>query len=209
MALTYRFYRSLEIGTGLTLADAKRSALTRYITAGSGSDFWDWVHDARPVRYVFARCDSTIHALCVADADITAYSPELANIPAVQAWLDGTLSSVPVAIRNQIESDGFSTAWANAQTTRRAAFLYISRVHVMMQGLRRLRDDDSLQMFTKGLDTTVGALSVQVRNKVSTWMNNRGLDTSWILGTTTIRAVIQYINFNLEWRILTFGLHNF
>jgi hypothetical protein len=199
MALTYRFYRSLEIGDGLTPATAFRSALTRYITSNGVTDFWDWKHEARSIRYAFARCDSTVHALCAADPDITPYSPELADIPAMQSWLNGTLASVSVAIKNQIESDGFSTAWANAQTTRRAAFIYISRVHVMMQECRRLHDIDSLVMFTKVLDSTIGQLSIQVRNKVAAWMTNRGLQTDWIIGSTTVRQVIQYIISNLDW----------
>lgn len=207
MALTYRFYRSTEIGTG-TIVDPRRNVLTNYITGGDGADFWDWIHDARPIRYAFSCADSTVHDLCAADADITPYSPQLADLPAVQVWLDSPLSSVPVGIRNQIESDGFSTAWATGQTTRRAAFIYISRVHVMMQELKRLKDNDSLEMFTKGLDTTVGALTTLVRNKVSQWMENRGLDTSWVLGSTSVREVIQYIITNLEWRILQFGPHN-
>lgn len=209
MALTYRYYRSTQIGTGLSPADAKRSSLSRYITGANGAGFWDWVHETRPIRYSLALADSTIHALCVADADITDYSPELVDLQAVQVWLDSPLNTVPLAIRNQLESDGFSMGWATGATTRRQAFIYISRAHVMMQDLRRLGDNDPLVMFQQGLDTTVGALSVQVRNKVSTWMNNRGLDTSWILGTTTIRAVIQYIISNHEWPILPFGPHNF
>lgn len=210
MALTYRFYRSLEIGDGLTPATAFKSALTRYITSDgqpNGPDFWDWRHEARPVRYAFARCDSTVHTQCATDADITPYSPELADLPAVQAWLDGTLASVPIGIRNQIESDGFSTGWVNAQTTRRAAFIYISKVHVLMQELRRLRDEDSLVMFKQLLDSTIGSLSLQVRNKVGTWMTNRGLDTSWITGPTTVREVIHHIVINLNWQVLHFGPH--
>lgn len=204
MALTYRFYRSALIGVG-TIENSFRSSLSQYITAANGSDFWDWVHEIRPIRYAFARTTPIIHGLCAADAGITPYSPELSDLNAVQIWLDSPLSSVPQLIRNQLESDGFSTSWATAQTTRRAAFNYISRIHVMLQELRRLQDFDSMELFNRGLDTTVGALPVLVRNKVALWMTNRGLQTDWILGTTLVREVIQYIHDNLTWQTLSFG----
>lgn len=203
MALTYRFYRSAEID-GL-LPGSKRSSLAQYIVAGNGSDFWDWAHEIRPIRYAFSRADSTVHALCAADPGITPYSPELADLDAVHAWLDSPLSSVSQTIRDQLESDGFSTSWANAQTTRREAFRYISRMHRMLQELRRFENLDAMQLFNRGLDTTIGSMTVTQRNRLANWMQNRGLDTSWITGPTTIRAVIQYIYDNLNWPILQFG----
>lgn len=194
------------IGTGTEL-NAFRSALTPYITfAGDGSGFWDWVHEARLVRYCLSRADPAKHALAAADVvNITPYSAELADLAALNAWLDATLVSVPLVVKNQLESDGFSIAWAIGTTTRREAFRYISKVHVMMQELRRLADTDSLTMFQQGLDTTIGALSVQVRNKVATWMTNHGLDTSWIVGATTVRAVIHYVLTNINWPVMNFG----
>lgn len=204
---TFRYYRSAEILNATK--GARCSALTRYITADGETGFWDWTHEIRPIRYALAYCDSSIHALCAADPEIKPYSPELADLAAVQAWLDSPLSSVSQTIRDQIENDGFSTSWATGATTRRAAFLYISRVHVMLQELRRLKDIDSMEMFDRGLDTTIGSLTVQVRNKVGTWMTNRGLETAWITGPTLVREVIQYIHDNLNWPILQFGPHKF
>ena len=204
MALTYRFYRSAEIEG--VIAGTRSNSLRLYIpsTAG-GADFWDWSHEIRPIRYSLARAESSVHALCAADAGITAYSPELADLAAVHAWLDSPLSSVPQSIRDQLESDGFSTSWANARTTRREAFIYISRTLAMIQELRRLRDTDAMELFNRTLDSTVGALPVLVRQKVAAWMQNRGLDTSWITGPTPVRAVIQYIHDNV-WRApMSFG----
>ena len=206
MALTFRIYRSLVIGDGLSPATAKRSALTRYIKDDGESGFWDWTHEAREIRYSLARCDSTVHTLISADVDITAISGEF---PDWQAWLDLPLSSVPLATRNLLESDGFPIGWATAQTTRREAFIYISRIHLMMQELRRLRDMDAMQLFTGGLDATVNTLSAQVRSRVSTWMVNHGLNSSWITGTTTIRQVIHFIVTNTNWPSLSFGPHGF
>jgi hypothetical protein len=206
MALTFRIYRAAVIEDGLSFLAAKRNVLTEYITASGGADFWDWVHDARSIRYTLARCDSTVHALINADPRITAISGEFTDW---EAWLDLTLASVPLATRNLLESDGFSISWATAGTTRRDALIYISRVHVIMQELRRLGEVDSLAVFAQGLGTTVGSLSIQIRNKVLAWMGNWGLDTTWIIGSTAVREVIHYVIQRVNWPVMQFGPHKF
>lgn len=199
---TYRFYRSTQIGTG-TQADPFRSALTRCVV-GQGNTFWDWVHDARSLRYALVLAEPAVHTTCAADPDITSFSTQL-TATELAAWLELPASSLSLAARNQLETDGFSLGWANASTTRRELLRYMSKVHVMMQELKRLRDSNSLQLFNRGLDTTVGALSATVRNALASWVASHGLDTGQVNASTTVRQLIHYVLQNGTWQELNFG----
>lgn len=205
MALTYRFYRSPQIGTG-TKDDPLRSKLTLYIfNDGSGSRFWDWVHYARPVRYALAHCESSTHTQIAADPEMTPLSGELADRAAIDAWMAETLQGAPQSIRDLFEADGFSVSWATTQTTKKQMLRYLCKVHVQTQDLERLGQTTTLECFRRALDSQVNQLPANVRTGVRDWMQAKGLDTTWIGGTTTIRQVIQYIVENIDWPVLTLG----
>ena len=216
MALTYRFYRTRRIGTGglipnpkepgSTTFDAYRSALDTYITIdGTGQAFWDWIHDARPVRYALALCESAKHTILVADPDIQPLSPELSTVADVTAWLDGLFAPDSATAGTILESDGCSIAWTSVGTTRRAVLRYLAHVHVMTQEGRRRKDPDLLRLFSELLESRVNELPIAVRQKIATWMQSKGLDTSWITGTTRLRQVIHFLRENVTWPDLRLG----
>jgi hypothetical protein len=205
MANTYRLYRSPLIGTGVR-GDPFRSKLTQYIVGNAtGQTFWDWIHDARPVRYALTFCDTTIHPTIAADAQMTVLSAQLADLPALEAWLNEPAGSVPQAIIDVFESDGFHMGWASGATTKREVLRYIAKVHVMIQDLKRLRDNVSIGLFTRALTVPVSDIPVNVRQQMATWMQSMGLDTSWIVGSTLVREVIHYIMQNRVWPDLQLG----
>lgn len=202
--MSYKFYRTTVIGTGV-LHDGFRSSIDPYITEdGTGNGYWDWINDARPLRYVLASTDSATHTQIAGDSSIKAISPELADLAAVQAWLD-TAAINDTTLTNQFESDGISASWIANQTSRRELWRYVSKLHVMTQDLKRLRNSDSLELFNRALTSTVSQLPAATRTKVASWMQAKGLDTAWVVGGTTVRQVLQYINENINWPILPLG----
>jgi len=208
MALTYRFYRSLMVGTG-TRSDPYRSDLTRFIVAdGSGANFWDLAAPAgwHPARYALAIADSTVHAAIDADGTNLALSGELVDLPTVATFLDGTdAQNLAANILAQFETDGVSTAWLASQTTVRQMLSYLSRLVVILQDVDRLANTNALAAFASALSTTVSQLSANVKTQVAAWMTGKGLDTSWIVGSTTVRQVLQYILTNINWPTLSLG----
>jgi hypothetical protein len=78
MALTYRLYRTPRIGDGATPATAFRSKLADLVT-GPGETFWDWINDARPVRYALALCEPATHAAIDADGSCAALTGQFAD----------------------------------------------------------------------------------------------------------------------------------
>jgi hypothetical protein len=215
MPLTYRLYRTQRIGTGRLISDPKepgatrpdpfRSALDAYITQDeTGQNFWDWVHDARPVRYALARCESGLHVVLAAHARISALSPECADISDLQTWLDGPVSA-DAAFLARLEGDGCSTAWLRGSTTRRQLVRYLMHLHVMMQDARHTKVTDLLTCMAHNLDTRLGDVPVGMRQAVRTWIEGKGLTTTQFKNTSKVREVLHYLRENIDWPTLTLG----
>lgn len=201
--MTYRFYRAVVIGDG-SRTNPWRSKLTDYITAGAGADFWDWINDARPLRYCLALCEPAVHTVIDDDVDIVALGPEHADLAAVNTWLESaTISDVVVHAR--LELDGISASWIAAQTTRRQLMNYASRMHVVIQDVKRLRNSETMDIFSRALTSRVNQLPVATRTKIQEWMTTKGLDVTWIAGTTGVRQVLHYILENINWPRLRLG----
>lgn len=209
---TYRFYRAPTLGTGASTQDYIRSKLQNYIvndgtpTSPATQDFWDWSFRTRSARYCLAWCDSTVHTTIAADAEITVLSPELADIAAIQTWLDGLVGSLPAGLATVLEADGISTTWLTGTTTRRQLWRFIAKLHSLVQKLSGSGDADLRDLFKNGLATTVGQVPVAARNKIGNWMINQGMDTSWITGATTLRQVTEFVVANASFpplRMLT------
>ena len=215
MALTYRLYRTDRIGTGGMILDPKepgamrpdpyRSALDDYITNdGTGQNFWDWVHDARPIRYALAVCESAKHDVLAADARIAPASPQCPDLAALHAWLDTDISP-DTALLTRLENDGCSTAWVTGLTTRRQVMRYLMHVHVMSQDARRLKAAELLSFLTQNLDTRLGDLPLAVRQRARTWIESKGLTTTQFTNNSLVREVLHYLRENIEWPSLTLG----
>jgi hypothetical protein len=195
MALTYRLYRSARLGTG-TRADPYRSALTRHISEdGTGQTFEDWIQDPIDVglaRYACALADSTVHAQCVADPDITALSPECATIAEVTVYLDTPLAIVS-GVRTTIETDRIPLHdLLDGANTHRELWRRLAVYHRVGNYLRG-SGDAAIEILRAALSGTVGQLPAAVRTRVRNWMAERGLDSTWITNQTTVRDVITYI----------------
>ena len=215
MPLTYRLYRTQRIGTGGLIADPKepgatrpdpfRSALDAYITQdGSGQNYWDWVHDARPVRYALARCESSQHAVLAADTRISALSPECADISDMQTWLDSPVAA-DAAFLTRLEADGCSTAWLTGPTTRRQLVRCLMHLHVMTQDARRTKVSALLTYMAHNLDTRLGDVPVGMRQAVRTWIEGKGLTTTQFNNNSKVRDVLHYLRENIDWPTLTLG----
>ena len=204
MALTYRLYRCVTIGSGRLVTvvdpvkgstqriDPKRSKLDDYVKQdGSGSTFWDWINDGRAMRVCLARCESAVHTVIAADPGCTALSPELATVADLDAWLD--TAGIPGAVVTRLEADGFPTEWITAGTTRRELLRALSRHHVTLQWAWRDRVTALLAAHSLTLDSTLNQLTAAQRNAISSWCTSRGVDVSGLTASSTIRQLWQRV----------------
>lgn len=203
MALTFRFYRSTQIGDGSKI-NPWRSKLTEYVAEdATGAGFWDWLNPVRELRYALVRCESLLHIAIAADADIMALSPELADEAELITWLDTAVNLTANQI-TRLENDGISTAWMSAQTTARQILRYAGWLHVFY-GDFMSSHADAVEFLLTNLDTTIGQLTQAVRSRARDWITSKGLDVLWIQNSTTVRQVIQYVLENITWPNIPFG----
>lgn len=199
MASALALYRSLRIGTG-TSADPYRSKLANYITGTAGAWFEDWALDPTGAlaRYALAFCDSAVHTTMAADVDIQQMSPQRDSLSDLLAWLAGPVGTISAGLRTLVEGDGIPIDDFTVDTTRRTVWRRIALRHRMGQFMRGATDTDALAFLLDSLATQVSAIPVARRNRIAAWMTERGLDTSWIVGTTTVREVLRYILLGLN-----------
>ncbi len=196
MAITHRLYRSARLGSG-TLSDPYYSALRAYIVAdGSGSDFEDWIHETKPVRYALASCEASVHDTIAADVNIQALSPQFSALEDLDAWLDGSLA-LTAGQRTAVEDDGIPIDDITSSNTRRE-FLRRVALHHRIGNYMRGLNDSALDFLRESLSTTVSQVPQAVRTRIQTWMQERGLSTAWISGSTTVRQVLKYILVNIN-----------
>ena len=215
MSLTYRFYRTERIGTGGLIpsekdpgafrVDAFRSVLDAYITIdGTGQSFWDWVHDARPIRYALARCEAATHALLAADPRIIPLSPLCPDLAALSLWLDTPVSG-DVPLLTQLDADGCATDGVTVQTTRRSLLRALMHRHVMAQEARRAKAPAVLDVLGRTLETTMRDLPLATRQALRAWMAATGMTAVPTANSATLREVVRYIAQGRAWPTLTLG----
>lgn len=198
---TYRFYRTPRLGDGLSKQTAFRSKLhdLALVVSDGTQDFWCWPNRAMPVCICFVWCQSATHTTIAADAEIFPLSPELADMAAVNVWLDGLIGTLAPALVTRLEADGFPLGWITGTTTRRQMFRKVSQQHFIIQKLFA-DNDNAFNFFKRNLDETIASVPVAIRNRVSAWMVERGLDTSWITGASLVREVVTFVLAQLNLR---------
>lgn len=185
---TYRFYLAPRLGTG-TRQDPLRSKLANYIVNDGTKDFWNLVNRSTPWCLCLAWCDSALHATIEADAEIRALSPELADVDALNSYMDGLQGTIPAGIVTGLENAGVPVDWVNASTTRREVWRYISRWHYMSQQMT----DQERTFLANNLNTTFQQLAAAARTRIQAWMTARAIATAWITNQTQVRAIITFI----------------
>lgn len=204
MATTYRFYRTTKLGTGAVgpVRDCYRSALSRHIVQyvdlppSEQETFHTWPLDpieTAPGLYSLAIAKPETHAICVADADITPMSPELADAAAVQAWLDQPIGTVSTAMRTMVEADGIPIDGLTAASTRRQFWRRVAKRHHVGTFMLGNKDFTALEFLKSNLATKRSELPANVRTRILNWLTERGLSASWTTPNTTVRELLNYV----------------
>lgn len=188
-----------RLGAG-TRTDAYRAALSRYITAdGTGADYEQIeLAEHKGSMYCLALCEPAVHAQCAADPDIIALSPEVADAPALQAWLDGDLGNVAANIRTAIEADLIPIDDLIATNKRRELMRRIALYFRIAQYMRGNNDTNALAFLAQNLSTTRQQLPAAVRTRILAWCTERGISTAWTTNSTTVRALLKFILVNIN-----------
>jgi hypothetical protein len=205
--MPWALYLSPQIGSGAdgdygtAFADNAgpyRARLRKYVGGGSYGQVLDL--PGRRVCLCCVRATAAEHAAITADAAIVRLHPDTAaDLPALVALLDTPFTSIGTAswrsaTKARVEAMGINTAFLTAADTLRAILRAIIKWCYLSA---KYESNAAFQEFiAAALTATVSSLSVGCRNAISAWFDAHGLDRSWIVGTTTVRAVQSYIATN-------------
>jgi hypothetical protein len=193
MASTYRFYISALVGTG-TRADPKRSRVMQIVQANGGGQVNDMMNAATPFRFSVAFVDSTVHALCVADPNVKALSAELADQAAVDAHMASPVGVIPNGLKNVMEGAGIPLDWVDpVNNTDRDTWAYVATWHFMVQRASGQDQTNVVAFLGNNLDSTVAQVPAAARNAIAAFMDGLGIDRTWIVNTTLVRAIVTFI----------------
>ena len=114
--------------------------------------------------------------------------------------LEATFNSISgaAALKVKLEAIGIDTSWISGSDTLRLGLRYLLRVFTVGQFVDGEAVGEVREFLKSNLTTQVSAVPAVIRDKVKTWMQNKGLAVGWITGTTTVRQVIHYIVINLN-----------
>lgn len=152
-------------------------------------------HDVRnPVvgrRYAVAWGPTASLDAAELDPEVIALSPQSSDQAAAQNWLDQP-HTWTVGQLATLEADFVDTDLITASTTRRAIIrTVIQNLLFVQQVLHNF--PNALEFLQSNLDTQVSALNASTRTAVQDWLEGKGIDTSWIVGSTSVREVLQGI----------------
>lgn len=193
MAITYRFYISALVGTG-TRVDPKRSRVMQIVQANGGGAVSDMMNAATPFRFSVAFVDSTIHALCVADANVKALSPELADQAAVDAHMAAAVGVIPAGLKNVMENAGIPLDWVDpVNNSNRDVWAYVATWNFMVQRASGQSQTNVVAFLGRNLDNTIAQVPAAARTGIATFMDGLGIDRTWVVNTTLVREIVTFI----------------
>jgi hypothetical protein len=102
-----------------------------------------------------------------------------------------------------VEGHGYPTDWMIGTHTLKDMIRYITKLMHISQRLQRFDLVDRL--FTLGLGSTVADLTLTQRTAIRNWLQDRGLDITWITASTTIRQVLHFIASNVKMNKIRIG----
>lgn len=176
-----------------------RSPLHKYRNIAAGDKFDFTHHPARRISISAMGAVSATHDAIDADSTITPIIPaRAADMPALLAIFNTPFSSYPLAWRNaaraKLEGWGVNTEWITGTHTMKDVLRHVLKLFHIVQRADGLQLSNVLAFFRQAnLDATVASIPAAQRNAIGSWLTERGYDTSWIVGTTTLRQVVHSI----------------
>jgi hypothetical protein len=197
VAITYRLYRAPAETIVRPSGTQVRDKLVDYIPTLAGETYWDVGNLAgKAAFYALALADSATHATIAGDAAITPLSPELADLPALDAWLDAAALPLDAGAAAALAADGFPTAWVRQDHTRRHLYRHVFRVWKLCSYAQGDLGafPSSTVLFGQALTGTFGTLTAAQKQGVRDWVERGlGVDTTNVITATT--RFEQAVNF--------------
>jgi len=200
-----RIYIAPQIGSGIVLSPDPstwsdttgpfRSLLNNFINLAAGEGFEEIDHPARRISICTVEASATTLDAIEGDARVVPVLPIRATDRTHLAQiLNAPFSSYPLAWRNaartKLESLGVNTEWITGASTMKDVLRQIVKLFSVAQVADGHGQTDVKEFIRGNLDVQVSAIPVAQRQAIGAWLQSRGIDTSWITGSTTVRQVV-------------------
>lgn len=194
------FYLSDLQGDGLTIETAFNPSFLSALAGDQGDQHarW-WISRAKNTAVSFVQAADSVHTAIQAVTGVVRLIPLLSvtlqqmvthlNTPLTDIFTTAQLN----ALKTDIEAKGYDTGWTSGATTFRQLVRHLLTVHLFGEEADATANTNLRGFLAANLDTRMNQLTTAQRNAASAWMTARGLSTSWITGTTTVRTVLRYI----------------
>lgn len=200
-----RIYIAPQIGSGMMLdpnpanwsdtTGPYRSLLNNLIDILAGDRFDEIDHPARRISICCVEASSATLDLIDADVRVTPVIPvRAADRAALAVILSSPFSSYSLAWRNaartKLESWGINTKWITGSHTMKDVLRQVVKICSVAQVADGHGQTNVKEFLKENLDTTIANVPTAYRTAASAWLQNKGIDASWITGSTTVRQVV-------------------
>ena len=208
-----RIYIAPQIGSGMLLdpnpanwtdtTGPFRSLLTKFVNPVAGEGFDEIDHPARRISICTMEASTATLDAIEADPRVTPVIPIRATDRTHLAQiLNAPFSSYPLAWRNaartRLEALGVNTEWITGTNTMKDVLRQVIKMFSVAQVADGQGQANVVEFLKGNLDVAVSAISAAHRQALGAWMQSRGIDTSWITGTTTVRQVVATLPTNFS-----------
>lgn len=181
-----RYYITRVVGTG-TYEDPYSSELRVYIIDS-------WPDEPKFTRQVIAPHVILWAVMCYDLSDLA--HTDVMTLTGIFSFPSGSLDTIVGDIapakrqemRTKLENIGFDFTWANTNTMVREILKYLNR-SIQLASWGRV----PISSANFDLNTIVGDVPLEARQRINQHMINLGIDTSWITLTHTIGDVVYKI----------------
>jgi len=186
---------SLDPSTWSDTTGPYRSLLNTFINPANGDNFDEIDHPARRISICTVEASAAVLTAIEADVRVTPVIPLRATDRAHLATILATpFSSYPLAWRNaartKLEGWGIDTSGITGSHTMKDVLRYVVKMFSVAQVADGHRQVDAKSFLTQNIDATVASIPAAQRQAIGAWLQSKGIDTSWITGTTTVRQVV-------------------
>jgi len=185
-----RYYITRVIGTGI-IGDSYRSELRRYI-----QDNWP----AEP-HFIKQAIHPNVLMWCIMKYDLSdpAHTDVMANLTGIYSFPAGALdrelgtldATVRLDMRTKLENVGFNFDWATGTNTIRDVLKYV----FWSTQLASWADVEISAVTNFDIDSEVRDIPPAKRQNINTHLEDLGIPVNWITGTTTIREIVNRVQF--------------
>lgn len=200
-----RIYIAPQIGSGMLLSynpktwsdttGPWRSLLHNFVNTANGDRFDEIDHPARRISIVTLEAEVAVHDAIDADSRIVPVIPLRATDRLhLKQILEAPFSSYPLAwrtaARTKLESWGVNTEWITGSNMMKDVIRQVVKIFSVAQMADGQGQTNAIEFLKGNLDVQVSAIPTAQRTAIGTWLQGKGIDTTWITGTTTVRQVV-------------------